>query len=222
VDDGGAGFIESGRDDYEGVKFMAYSDFSLEDLEVKFGVKNRLQRLFGEVQPITPSTRLQESLQLATELPVRSEKAKSEAIVFPVLVELRNRNDKYFTIYSGDMLNADESRGLIGECDFILAKDINSYSINYPIFQVVEAKKHDIELGIPQCAAQLVGAQLFNEKKGIQLERIYGCVTTGDEWLFMKLEQDLVIDTHKYYIVEITTLLGILQEIIDFYRVTLK
>ena len=197
---------------------MAFSDFSLEDLELKFGIKNYTAKLFNNIESLEPSQNLKEDLQLATELPVRSEKAKSEAIVFPILVEVRNRNDKFFTIYSGDILNADESRGLKGECDFILAKDVHSFSINYPIIQIVEAKKNDIDLGVPQCAAQLLGAKIFNEKKGVNLEKIYGCVTTGDEWLFMKLENDLIVDEQKYYLVEINKLLGIFQQIVDYYK----
>ena len=197
---------------------MAFSDFSLEDLEFKFGIKNYTAKLFDNIESLEPSQNLEDALQLAAELPLRSEKAKSEAIVFPILVEVRNRNDKFFTIYSGDILNADESRGLKGECDFILAKDVHSFSINYPIIQIVEAKKNDIDLGVPQCAAQLLGAKIFNEKKGVQLEKIYGCVTTGDEWLFMKLENDLTVDEQKYYLVEINKLLGIFQQIIDFYK----
>ncbi len=197
---------------------MAYSDFSLDDLELKFGVENFTAKLFPNVQPLEPSENLKADLELAAELPLRSEKAKSEAIVFPVLVELRNRNDKFFTIYSGDVLNADESVGLKGECDFILAKDVQSFSINYPIIQIVEAKKNDIDLGVPQCAAQLLGAKIFNEKKGVLLEKIYGCVTTGDEWLFMKLENHIFVDDQKYYLNEINKLLGIFQQIIDFYK----
>jgi hypothetical protein len=40
-------------------------------------------------------------------------------------------------------------------------------------------------VGVPQCAAQLLGAKLYNEKKGVKLDKIYGCVTTGNEWLFL-------------------------------------
>ena len=122
--------------------YMAFSDFSLDDLELKFGIKNYTAKLFDNIESLEPSQNLKDALQLAAELPLRSEKAKSEAIVFPILVEVRNRNDKFFTIYSGDILNADESRGLKGECDFILAKDVHSFSLNYPIIQIVEAKKN--------------------------------------------------------------------------------
>ena len=197
---------------------MAYSDFTLEEIETRFGIKNRIENLFGPLPLIGPSDYLKGALALAHELPVRSGKAKSETIVFPVLVEVRNSNDKFFTIYSGDNLNADDEKGLKGECDFILAKDVHSFSISYPIMQMVEAKRNDVELGVPQCAAQMIGARVFNEKKGVRLEKIYGCVTTGDEWLFMKLEENLTIDTRKYYLVEIRELLAIFQNIIDYYK----
>lgn len=197
---------------------MAYGDFSFEDIEQKFGVKNKIKRLFDDFQPIMPSDRLTEALEIANELPVRSEKAKSETIVFPVLIELRKLNNKFFTIYSGDNLNVDEAQGLRGECDFILSKDIGSFSINYPILQIVEAKKNDLELGIPQCAAQLIGAKIFNERKGIFLDSIYGCVTTGNEWIFLKLETDILIDTRIYYLNEIEEILAVFQHIIDYYK----
>ena len=48
--------------------------------------------------------------------------------------------------------------------------------------QVVEAKKQDFDLGIPQCAAQLIGTDLFNKKRNVVLDKIYGCVTTGINW----------------------------------------
>ena len=87
----------------------------------------------------------------------------------------------------------------------------------------MEAKKNDVELGVPQCAAQLIGAKIYNEKKGIHLAKIYGCVTTGQEWLFMVLEDDLVkINTKLYYLNEIENVLGVFQCIIDYYIKELK
>jgi hypothetical protein len=201
---------------------MAYSDFTLEDLREKFGIQNWRRRIFGTVTPVTEiSGWLQQTLQMAEGLSVVSEKAKSEFIVVPILMELRNRNDRFFTIFSGDNLNANESQGLKGECDFILAKDIGSFDVSFPILQVVEAKKHDIDLGIPQCAAQMLGAKIYNEKKKHPLSAIYGCVTTGDDWLFMKLEDDLLVDPRKYYLGNLGELLGAFQIIIDYYKAEL-
>lgn len=198
---------------------MAYSDFNLDKLEERFGVKSRYSRLFNAVTPVVGSDWLQQSLQRASELPLRSEKARSEWIVAPILNELRTLNNKYFTIYSGENLNADELNGLNGECDFILAKDTRSVSINYPIIQVVEAKKNDLDIGIPQCAAQLIGAQLFNQKKGVELDRVYGCVTTGTDWVFLMLADHLLlVDTKLYYLDDVAEIMGIFQFIIDYYK----
>lgn len=203
---------------------MAYSDFSLDDLQEKFGLTNRRQRLFLTVAPVTEiSDWLRESLQAVEELPVLSEKAKSEIIIMPLLLELRKRNDKFFTIFSGDNLTANEAQGLKGECDFIIAKDTGSFNVNYPILQVVEAKKSDLEIGVPQCAAQMLGAKIYNEKKKQPLSVIYGCVTTGYNWLFMRLTEELLlIDTHTYYLGNLGELLGAFQLIIDYYKAELS
>ena len=202
---------------------MAYSDFSLDDLESKFGVTNHKKRLFPTVKTIPLSRRLKEDLKEAQELPVRSEKAKSEWIVVPILRELRRKNNKFFTIHSGENLTGDDTMGLKGECDFIIAKDIGSVALNFPIFHIVEAKKNDIEIGVPQCAAQLIGAQKFNARKGIKMDVLYGCVTTANDWVFLKLEnQVLWVDTELYYFNKISEILGVFQIIIDEYKEKLK
>jgi len=197
---------------------MSYSDFTLKELNIKFGINNKVLPLFPNFEPIEPSDWLKNMLQKASLLPVRSEKSKSETIVFPLLLEIRERNDNFITFYSGDTLNADESQGLKGECDFIITKDTGTYDINFPIIQVLEAKKNDIDLGIPQCAAQMVGAKVYNEKNNTKIDKIYGCVTTGEDWLFMKLEQDITIDRRKYFLSEIGILLSVFQYIIDEYK----
>lgn len=157
---------------------MAYRNFSLDDLQQKFGIKNQIKSLFAPMPPINLSEWLKITFENAADLPTRTEKAKSESIIFPLLMELRNNNDKFFTIYSGDNLNANEKEGLNGECGFILAKDMHTFNINYPILALVEAKNSDIAAGVPQCAAQMLGAKLFNEQKNTPVSVIYGCVTT--------------------------------------------
>ena len=148
-----------------------------------------------------------------------NEKTKSETIVAPILTELIKRNKDFATIYSGTDLNVDTARGLNGECDFIISKDIKSYDLNNPILQIIEAKDHDMKLGIPQCAAQMYASKLFNEKKNENIDCIYGCVTTGEIWQFMKLcEEELFVDTQKYYLNEVDKILGVFQTIIDYYK----
>ena len=198
---------------------MAYADFSLELIEQKFGIRNQQRPLFDPLPPLPVSTDLQKALARARALPIRTEKARSEWIVAPILLELRDLTNRFFTIYSGDNLNADDEAGLRGECDFILTKDTGAFDIQYPILCVVEAKKNDLDIGVPQCAAQLVGARLFNQKKGATPPALYGCVTTGDDRLFMRLAgNELTIDTRKYYLVEIGELLALFVKLIDEFR----
>jgi len=198
---------------------MSYPEFTIKKLRKEFGVKDKLSHLFEPFAPLQPSDLLVSYLELAAKVNIKTEKAKSEAIVFPILLELKRLNEDFVTLYSGDHLNVDPSKGLNGECDFILSKDTQSIDISYPIMQIVEAKNHDIQIGIPQCAAQMVGAKLYNQENEINLDVVYGCVTTGDEWLFMKLEKDmLLVDKRKYYLNELGGLLSIFQHIIDYYK----
>lgn len=81
---------------------------------------------------------------------------------------------------------------------------------------MVEAKRNEVERGVPQCAAQMVGANIYNQQKGIEAKPIYGCVTTGDEWIFLKLEKsNIYIDSKKYYLIEIKEILAIFQYILQ-------
>lgn len=201
---------------------MAYSEFTLDRIQERFGIENRLATLFDTIQPIEASEHLKLDLEEAGQFMLRSEKAKSEWIVVPVLKELKRLNRSFLAIYSGENLEADPSVGLNGECDFILAKDVHSYSISFPVLQVVEAQKQDFDLGIPQCAAQLIGAELFNRKRNVILDKIYGCVTTGTNWQFLLLQDNTIfIDPKIYALSDISVLLGIFQQIIDHYQRTL-
>jgi hypothetical protein len=82
----------------------------------------------------------------------------------------------------------DAGLGLKGECDFVLARSATRYALQTPIMVILEAKKHDIDEGIGQCAAQMLGAHRFNARGGTQVPFIYGCVTNGEGWQFLKLQ----------------------------------
>ncbi len=133
---------------------MAYTNFTLYDLRRQFGIRDQVQRLFADVTPLPMSNWLRDTLAMTQQMPLGSEKAKSELIVTPILVELRNRNNNFFTVYSGEVMNVEPAAGLSGECEFILTKDTNTFAISAPIITVVEAKKDDLELGVvPMCGS---------------------------------------------------------------------
>jgi hypothetical protein len=200
---------------------MVYSDFTLAEVVEKFDLSLLNGQLFDNLLPIHPSGWLNETLSLSLDFALKSgsEKARSEFIVAPILLEMERINDRRFTIYSGKNLDADKDRGLSGECDFILSKGAIAYTIQTPIFALVEAKKNDVESGLGQCIAQMFGAQIFNLKHEKEpIDTIYRCVTTGERWQFMKLIGQIVtIDSDRYYINEIEKIIGCLQTILDFY-----
>ena len=198
---------------------MAYKDFTLEKLETSFGILSQKAILFPHINPIQPSEWLLKTLQLGRTLAIRTEKARSELLITPVLLEVNQIANHFLTIHSGERLNVDAQLGLVGECDFIISQNTNSVTIQAPLFAVVEAKKQDFDLGVDQCAAQMLGAKLFNEKRNKPLTATYGCVTTGDDWIFLKLEENILyVDFTLHPITNLPNLLGIFQTIIDFYK----
>lgn len=199
---------------------MGYSQFNYKKVRNELGIENIRTNLFEKIKQLEPSDWLQKTLLYAEGAALFSEKSRSEGIVFPVLVELsqHNNNKDRFSIYSGAILNADEAQGLNGECDFILSSGKQDFEINTPLFCMIEAEDNDIEKNIPQCTAQMEGARIYNQNEGKNVQIIYGCVTTGTEWQFLKLENKTCwVDKNRYYINDLGSLLGVLQAIIDFY-----
>ena len=79
---------------------------------------------------------------------------------------------------------------------------------------VVEAKREDIIGGLGQCAASMVGMRMFNERHGTPFPVLYGAVSSGSNWRFLRLEGDvLTIDRPEYYLGEADKILGILVQI---------
>jgi len=198
---------------------MAYKDFKFKDISKDFSIRQTTGKLFKTALPdVTPSEHLLRSLEMAKEFPLTTEKAISEAVVFPILQEIKLNNRKTIELFSGERLVADKSRGLTGECDFIFAKAPGSKELMAPIINITEAKRGDIDNpnSLAQTAAQLIGARVFNQKNDSPIDPVYGACTSGYEWVFLKLEKkNIIIDKNRYSILKLSQLLGVLQHIID-------
>jgi hypothetical protein len=198
---------------------MTYSDFTIESIQSQLGLAIKQDLLFAQVEPTPAPQWLQEALSRALPLGLTSEKARSEFIVAPILLAGREVTGNRFYIYSGQRLDADATLGLTGECDFLLTRAEPSLVLKAPIMTIVEAKRNDIEVGLGQCIAQMLGARLFNEAKGSRTETVFGCVTTGEAWQFLKLEgRTVVIDAARYYVDNVEKILGALQAVVNYFE----
>lgn len=193
---------------------MAYTEFTLETVDRILGVAPQPADLFPGLIPLPVPDWLRDGLARGMQMSMVSEKARSEFIVVPILLASRELSRNAIAIYSGQRLDVSPDQGLVGECDFILAATPPVPILRAPLVTIVEAKKNDVEGGLGQCVAQMVGARLFNEKAG-KTAPIYGCVTTGETWQFLRLEPTAVsIDRARYYIDNVGAILAVLQAII--------
>lgn len=198
---------------------MGFSNFKLADVVEKFDLKvNRESYLFAEIPEVAKSENLDFFLKnyLPLAIDINTEKARSEMIIAPILLELTQKTQPKISLFSGKDLTVDPSQDLNGECDFIISLSPEQLFITAPIITLVEAKKEDIIGGLGQCAAQMLGAQIFNQQKKNQISSVYGAVTTGTVWRFLRLSDRLLnIDNKEYYISDICKILGILHWIIS-------
>jgi hypothetical protein len=182
-----------------------------------YKVKSRL--LSWQIENIEPSSWLMESLERGAATAFVSEKSRSEFLVAPILLAVREINENRVQIFSGQTLNVDANLGLTGECDFILSKTEPTPILREPIMAVVEAKKNDIEIGLGQCIAQMVGARIFNLRHENDFKEIFGCVTTGETWQFLKLEDNFaIVDTNRFFISEVGKILGVFKSITNYHE----
>jgi hypothetical protein len=196
---------------------MSFRDFTLPKVQQDFGLAtNTSRQLFAGVVPVPLSETLRRYLAdfqpLGMSIP--TEKGRSELLVAPLLAEVWRRSEHRISLYSGVELNVDEAAGLNGMCDFLLGMTPQLFYVDAPVVAVVavvEAKRDSIVDGLGQCAAELVAVQRFNQKANQPHDPVYGCVTTGALWRFLRLAgKRLDIDLDEYQIAQADRILGVL------------
>ena len=193
---------------------MAYSDFTLRKVKQSFGLTAvEGGRFLPEVEPIAPSPifagLLEDTVPWA--IAVGTEKAKSELIIAPALLEVKRLLNHQISVFSGTDFTVDIAAGLNGVCDFLISRSPEQFEIEAPAVVLVEAKRDIINSGLGQCIAEMVAAQRFNEANNNPIPTIYGSVTSGTAWRFMKLEGQIVtIDVRDYPFPPVETILSML------------
>ena len=197
---------------------MAYSNFTLDTVLEAFDLKEvDAAGIFADNEPVVPSELLTAVLERNVPLAfaIGTEKAKSELIVAFILVELREHLEQRISFFSGIEFNVDADANLTGVCDFVVSLSPRQFSLKAPIILLVEAKRDDLTAGLGQCVAEMVAAQRFNAERGNDIACIYGTITSGIDWLFLKLEgKQLYIDMSAYHISQCDKILGILSSMV--------
>jgi hypothetical protein len=197
---------------------MAYSNFTLSQVQSQFGLKVDKGVFFRDVPPLIPRQRTIEAIAESAPFAATqgSEKVLSELIIAPLLFELRSLLDGKIGLFSGMDFSIDPGLGLNGVCDFLLTRSSNELLIEAPAIVLIEAKKADLIAAWGQCAAEMVAAQKFNLSMGKEIAVIYGSVTTGMQWQFLKLSgTDLTIDSTQYPLDPLDQILGILKWMLE-------
>jgi hypothetical protein len=198
---------------------VAYSNFSLAQVKKTFNLQIEEQSdLFAQVSAVTPSeefvAQLRENIPLA--LANNTEKARSEFLIAPTLLELRRRSPIPISLFSGMEFNVSVEHGLTGYCDYLVSLSKQQLMISAPLIAIVEAKNENLKSGLGQCIAEMVAAQLFNHEENRDIDILYGIVTTGEIWKFLTLvNQTVVVDLTDYYISDVAQILGILLSFVS-------
>jgi hypothetical protein len=193
---------------------MAYSDFTIDNVRAKLGVELQQAAFVPQLPLSEVSDWLKKSLELgmALAIDVDSEKARSEFIIAPILLELRSLAHGKVSIFSGQDFTIDKELGLSGACDFLIARSPMQLTIEAPVIALVEAKKGILKSGLGQCIAEMVAAQKFNAERGANVEYVYGIVTTGSIWQFLRLSNSTVtLESKEYSLDSVARILSILH-----------
>lgn len=193
---------------------MSYSQFTLSKAKEELDLKYIEGHCFlPNLVPIVPSENLSFFLKDSVPLAVSigSEKARSELIIAPILFEVWRSFNHQISFFSGEEFNVDPDRGLTGICDFLISRSPEQLFPEAPVAVMVEAKKEDLKAGLGQCIAEMVAAQCFNERKKNAIQIIYGIVTSGSRWMFLKLDgQNVTLDLQEYPLFPVEKILSIL------------
>ena len=123
--------------------------------------------------------------------------------------EVRRHLAHQVSLFSGEEFTVDAAIGLSGVCDFLISQSAEQLEIEAPVIVIVEAKKADLNVGMGQCMAEMIAAQRFNLEAGREPNPVYGCVSSGTLWRFLRLtDQQVEVDVENYLLTPIDRLLG--------------
>ena len=197
---------------------MSYREFALADIGSRLGLTLTVETLFQGVTAVEPRAGFSETLSEGVMVAkgVNTEKARSELIIAPILMEFRRLRGNRNALFSGVEFNVDPATGLNGYCDFLITRNALQYIMTAPVIAVAEGKNDNVNYGLGQCIAEMRAAWLFNAEKGEAITQVYGATTTGTHWKFLRLrDTQVALDSDDYFIGDLGKILGILLHMAD-------
>lgn len=192
---------------------MSYREFALNDVEAKLGLTLTIEPLFQTVEAVEPRAGFSETLHEGVTVAqgANTEKARSELIIAPILMEFRRLRGNQNALFSGVEFNVDPAIGLNGFCDFLITRSSRQYIVTAPVIAVAEGKNDNVNYGLGQCIAEMRAAWLFNASKHEPITQVFGATTTGTHWKFLRLrDAQVTLDSGDYFIRDVGKILGIL------------
>lgn len=200
---------------------MGYSNFNqIKSVAKKFKLDVRISSLFPKIDLVQPSACLVETVRRSTVMVMTNEKTKTERLISPILIEIAQAYTDQFSFFSGEALDVNADDDLEDDCDFFFTGQPPKPYIDAPIVALIKSRDQDTEWSVAQCAAQMQGAKLYNETEGKAIPVIYGCVTDGTEWLFMKLEAN-VIHLDNRALTDLASIVGAWHTVLKSFTPTL-
>lgn len=193
---------------------MSYSEFTIEKVQNILNLTIEDEDLFSSVAEYELTKEFLAFLKRGSTLAlaINTEKAKSEFIIAPILLEVKTLLNDSISIFSGIDFNVDAEKGLNGICDFIISKSKKQHLLTSPIITIVESKNDNIRNGLGQCIAEMYAAQQVNLRNSDHIRFIYGIVTIGSSWKFLRLNDNTVIlDLEEYFINSPKKIVGIIM-----------
>ena len=146
---------------------MAYVDFDLRKAVRSFGLTedDRID-LFTDIEPVEPSDSLRDHLAELAPIArgINTEQARRQYIISPILIEAKRRSRTEINVVPGIMLEVDETKGLTGYCDYLIARSSKIFYLESPVVAVVEAKRENLVARLGQCAAEMVAIQIVQRE----------------------------------------------------------
>ena len=129
---------------------MSYRDFTFPGVVRELSLTFDNVQLFPDVTPVEVRPEWLRTLQHGTRIAqaVATEKAKSELIIAPILLEVMGLLQDRYSIFSGIDFNVDPAAGLNGYCDFLIARSPILFLVKAPVVAVAEAKNENLQTGL--------------------------------------------------------------------------